>query len=149
MSTEPENRCRLLESDVDAVCHIWALADEQDEMICHALTRYDIELFGTAGRLEVTRGAEVGPGPGGGETISYLCSWEIRRPDDRWASIVLSIEQVIEGSHDCGAEQLRRSAAYRVPDPGFFKASRSFERCVLPDIGRRVTTRFYRWPPNR
>ena len=83
-----------LESDVDAVCHIWALADEQDEMICHALTRYDIELFGTAGRLEVTRGAEVGPGPGGGETISYLCSWEIRRPDDRWVSIVLSIEQV-------------------------------------------------------
>ena len=83
-----------LETDAGAVCYIWALADEQDDVICHTLTRYDLELFGTAGALDVTRGAEVRPGPGGGETIAYLCSWEIRRPDDRWVSVVLSIEQV-------------------------------------------------------
>ena len=83
-----------LETDAGAVCCIWALADEQDDVICHTLTRYDLDLFGTAGALDVTRGAEVRPGPGGGETIAYLCSWEIRRPDDRWVSVVLSIEQV-------------------------------------------------------
>ena len=82
-----------LESDASAVCHIWALADEQDDAICHALTSYDLELFGTAGALDVTRGAEVRPDPGGGETLAYLCSWEIRRPDDRWVSVVLFVEQ--------------------------------------------------------
>ena len=83
-----------LESDASAVCHIWALADEQDDGICHALTSYDLELFGTAGALDVTRGAEVRPDPGGGgETLAYLCSWEIRRPDDRWVSVVLFVEQ--------------------------------------------------------
>ena len=43
----------------------------------------------------MSRGApRSDPGTGGGETIAYLCSWEIRRSDDRWVSVVLSIEQV-------------------------------------------------------
>lgn len=87
-------RFPTLESDAGAVCLLWALADEQDEAICHALTRYDLDLFGTAGELDVTRGAEARTGPGGGETIAYLCRWEIRRPDNRWVSVVLLIEQV-------------------------------------------------------
>ena len=78
----------------ERLCLLWSLADEQDETICHALTRYDVDLFGTAGELDVTRGAEARTGPGGGETIAYLCSWEIRRPDNRWVSVVLLIEQV-------------------------------------------------------
>ena len=87
-------RMPAIEADAGAVCHLWALADEQDEAICHALTRYDLGLSGTPGALDVTRGAEIRPAPGGGETMAYLCSWEIRRPDDRWVSVVLSIEQV-------------------------------------------------------
>ena len=87
-------RFPTLESDAGAVCLLWALADEQDEAICRALTKYDLDLFGTAGELDVTRGAEARPGPGGEETIAYICGWEIRRPDDRWVSVVLLIEQV-------------------------------------------------------
>ena len=39
-------RMPAIEADAGAVCHLWALADEQDEAICHALTRYDLDLSG-------------------------------------------------------------------------------------------------------
>ena len=83
-----------VEADVELVCRLWTIADELDMDICEALQRFDGALFDTSAELEITRGAEPVATPGGNDTLAYLCTWTLARPDSQSASVVLIADQV-------------------------------------------------------
>ena len=83
-----------VETDVELVCRLWTIADEHDVLVCEALKRFDDALFDTHGELEITRGAEPVTTSGGDDSLCYLCTWTLLRPDSQSASVVLKADQV-------------------------------------------------------
>ena len=81
-------------SDVGAVCRLWAVADECDEMICEALTRFDAALFESKGELDITRGVEAPSAQDAESRAVFTCAWSIERPEGRRISCVLSAERL-------------------------------------------------------
>ena len=81
-------------SDVGAVCRLWAVADECDEMICEALTRFDAALFESKGELDITRGVEAPSAEDAESRAVFTCAWSIERPGGERISCVLSAERV-------------------------------------------------------
>ena len=88
------NQFPVLESDVELVCFLWAVADEHDEIMCRALTSFDSGLFEAAGELDITRGVETRPAPEQESHIIFLCTWSMVRPEQDWVSCVLYSEQL-------------------------------------------------------
>lgn len=82
-----------VETDVELVCRLWTIADEHDVRVCEALKRFDDALFDAHGELEITRGAEPVVTSGGSNSLSYLCTWTLLRPDSQSASVVLKADQ--------------------------------------------------------
>lgn len=82
------------DADLELVCRLWAIADEHDTYICEALQKFDRTVFGTPGELEITRGAEPVVTPGGNDSLLYLCTWTIARPETQSASVVLTADQL-------------------------------------------------------
>lgn len=81
-------------SDMGAVCRLWAVADEYDEMMCEALTRFDAALFKSKGELDITRGVEAPSAEDAESRAVYTCAWSIERPEGERISCVLSAERV-------------------------------------------------------
>lgn len=78
--------------DVEAVCALWVEADHLDESLYGALEAMSQELLAGSGVIDVTRGADTIPVPGGDESLVYQCTWSLDWPDDRRVAVVLSIE---------------------------------------------------------
>ena len=84
----------VVRSDVGAVCRLWAVADECDEMMFEALTLFDAALFETMGELDITRGVEAPSAQDAESRVAYTCAWSIERPSGERISCVLSAERV-------------------------------------------------------
>ena len=127
----------VLESDLGIVCHLWALADEHDQIMCRALTEFDSALFETDGELDVTRGVEIRPAPDSESQVLFLCTWSIARGGQRRISCVLYGEQFtgvvgleIQDSGGVGRPlpfPLRESSAlYEALSDAFFRLAAKF-----------------------
>lgn len=84
----------VFESDVGVVCHLWAVADEYDEIVCRALSAFDSALFETVGELDITRGVETRPTSETEPSVMFLCTWSIIRPGNSGLSCILYGEQM-------------------------------------------------------
>ncbi len=84
----------VFESDVGLVCHLWAVADEHDEVMCQALSEFDSALFDTAGELDITRGVETGPTSETESRVMFLCTWSVVRPGRNSVACILYGEQM-------------------------------------------------------
>ncbi len=83
-----------LDADVSIVCHLWAIADEQDAAMCETLDSFGNALFGAGWELDITRGVEARDPMGSGvPSVVYICTWAARRAERERVGIVLSAEQ--------------------------------------------------------
>ena len=122
----------VLESDIGLVCHLWAVADEHDEIMCRALTGFDSDLFETAGELDITRGVETRPTPEQESRVIFLCTWSIVRPEQDRVSCILY------------AEQLTGSIGLEVRDSGGSSYPLPFPITDSSDLYKTLSDSFFR-----
>ena len=105
----------VFESDVGLVCHLWAVADEYDEIMCRALTAFDSALFDTEGELDITRGVETRPASETESSVIFICTWAIAPPGRKGVGCILYGEQM---SGAVGLEvRDSHGASYPLPFP--------------------------------
>ena len=78
--------------DAEAICVLWVEADRLDEELYGSLEAMNQGLLEGSGEIDVTRGAGIVEGIGGGDSLVYQCAWSLDWEPQKRIAIVLSIE---------------------------------------------------------
>lgn len=78
--------------DAEAICLLWVEADSLDGKLYGSLEAMNEGLLEGSGDIDVTRGADIVEGIGGGDTLVYQCTWSLDWQSERRVAIVISIE---------------------------------------------------------
>ncbi len=78
--------------DAEAICLLWVQADSLDEELYGSLVAMNEGLLEGAGEIDVTRGADLVEGVGGGDTLVYQCTWSLDWEPGNRIGIVIAIE---------------------------------------------------------
>ena len=78
--------------DAEAICLLWVEADSLDQELYGSLEAMNEGLLEVSAEIDVTRGADIVEGIGGGDALVYQCTWSLDWQSERRVAIVISIE---------------------------------------------------------